>query len=117
MKKEYIPHELCVKLYELGYDYKAFDYYIKGTYSSFGSKRYKVPKILRQQAFRWFREQGIFGTVEVDVEEMSYSYFITFKKSDVRIECSITFPTHEEAELECIYSITNILIERMCKNI
>lgn len=87
------------------------------TYGSFGSKRYKVPKILRQQAFRWFREQGIFGTVEVDVEEMSYSYFITFKKSDLRIECSITFPTHEEAELQCIYNITNILIERQCAKI
>ena len=57
----YIPYNLCLKMKDLGFDWTTFNCYWereKGT-SGFGTRHEKVPKILYDQAFAWFREKGL----------------------------------------------------------
>ena len=113
MNKEFIPYEQALALKELGFNFE--DYDILGFYS----KKYGVtthsqltkndeynPAPLYQQAFRWFREKyNIFTSVDVN-----YCYKVYF--NDEFFEESINYNSHEEAELECLKKLIEIVKEK-----
>ena len=109
MNKEFIPHEQALELKELGFDFE--DYDILGFYS----KKYGVtthsqltkndeynPAPLYQQSFRFFREKS--GV---------HMYPTKFDETKWWIEwgtwTSKVFNTFEEAELECLKKLIEIV--------
>ena len=57
MKKEFLPYDLEVKLVELGFNEKTFDVHSDIVTSGFKVVKKPTPRILFQQAFRFFREK------------------------------------------------------------
>ena len=79
----YIPYNLCLKMKDLGFDWTTFNCYwerVKGT-GGFGTKHEKIPKILYDQAFAWFREKGL----ECNIESY-YDIFIS-KRIGLKMTC------------------------------
>ena len=112
MEKEFTPYEQALALKELGFNEPCFGYY----YSTDNKKvelemyidaqhqdTYFVQAPLYQQAFRWFRDNySIFSSVDVN-----YCYKIYV--NDEFFEESINYNSHEEAELECIKKLIEIV--------
>jgi hypothetical protein len=118
MEKEFVPYEQALALKELGFDEPCFGYYIsvqvrnpflviekvfdtQGGYFTFAP--------LYQQAFRWFRDKyGLIGWVE---GKIMFMYRIESPiESDGQLNCS-PFRTYEEAELECLKKLIEIVNE------
>lgn len=109
MEKEFINYEQALALKELGFDEPCFTIYnteqdllyIKPR-KLFGD--IKTP--LYQQAFRWFREKyelypvvaSYFGGAVFGIEDKDKNYHNNLK-----------FKTHEEAELECLKKLIEII--------
>ena len=55
MKKEFLSYELEVELVELGFNEKTFDVHSDIVTSGFKVVKKPTPRILFQQAFRFFR--------------------------------------------------------------
>jgi hypothetical protein len=114
MEKEFIPYEQALALKELGFDEPCFGRYdslkVLVTISRPKSNSYykgSVPSFLAtplyQQVFRWFRENhSIFSSVDVN-----YRYKIYV--NDEFFEESITYNSHEEAGLECLKKLIEIV--------
>ena len=102
MIKEFIPHEQALALKELGFDEPCLMYYdYSWTLVESGVYECKAP--LYQQAFRWFREKcSIFLSVDVN-----YCYKIYV--NDEFFEESINYNSHEEAEVECLKKLIEIV--------
>ena len=128
MEKEFIPYELALELKQLGFDEPCFGYY-----NDLGGKQLAVTeRDLRdsrdyinntiewflapifQQAFRWFREKhGICGYVS-PLEDGSAFYHMIYTNISAPYSNRIcTLPekweTHEEAELECLRKLIEIV--------
>ena len=127
MEKEFIPYEQALTLKELGFDKPCFANYspnfklyhpeknyifnLKST--MLGNSECKVPTF--SQAFRWFREKcGL--TSEVSIEQYrrktdkKWMFSITYLNEDAMYEHSkTTFETYEEAELECLKKLIEIV--------
>lgn len=113
MKREFIPYKYCVKLWELGFSEDSFDcYWSARTGSGFNTHRYKIPKILYQQAFQWFREKGYDSYIEVTAQDFTTSYRGRVLKieGNSRIIRSDTEPCHtyREAELRCLEELIRL---------
>jgi hypothetical protein len=125
MEKEFIPYEQALALKELGFDEPCFALYVKE--EKIRSKEFLI-KIscsnqrllekksttapLYQQAFRWFREKH-----QMQYRIVSIKHFgkLTFYW-DVFSTCEITSvlynktsKTYEEAELECLKQLIEIV--------
>jgi hypothetical protein len=127
MNKEFIPYKQALELKELGFDEECLAYYHQDErleVDSLGIKRnhyrgkYGVLAPLYQQAFRWFRERH-----ELRISNYRCSIkkeggivigdgFRIFKYGKDTIS-TIEKETYEEAELECLKK----LIEIVKKNI
>ena len=61
----FIPYELCLKMHKLGFDWNGFDCYWEpdGEKLMFWQPRKKVPKILYDQAFAWFRKKRYIASI------------------------------------------------------
>jgi hypothetical protein len=119
MEKEFIPYEQALALKELGFDESCFAIYDKKILKSLGAMQRKnstYPDIitapLYQQAFRWFREKyNLFGYSYPNDYQM-YGYRIVELKSSENKELIYdwgTLNTHEEAELECLKKLIEII--------
>jgi hypothetical protein len=134
MEAEFIPYEQALALKELGFDEPCIGFYT--TKSTFVSD-YKVTKLqidslglekcclapLYQQAFRWFRKKyNLDGSMSVDVwNKKTTSYRITGGIKGI-IEAdsygglydidSKDYDTYEEAELECLLKLIEIVKEK-----
>ena len=140
MTQEFIPYEQALALKELGFDEPCFGFYnhqgililmnqedelniqvYKNSYVKLG-KQYSAP--LYQQAFRWFREkhniQGyiysstVRGNVEKTKQFTGYIWNINgidipFLSTDARDELH---DTYEEAELECLKKLIEIVKQK-----
>jgi len=124
MDKEFIPYEQALALKELGFDEPCLGFYnVKGLFAP----DYKVAKLqidnlrlekcclapLYQQAFRLFREKyGLHSTIHLN----SKGYFATItKKVNNLTPCifsSEIFNAPEEAELECLKKLIEIVKEK-----
>jgi hypothetical protein len=108
MNKEFIPYEQALELKELGFNEECFGFYtLEGCYfpntTELNSLSYACASPLYQQAFRWFREKhGLHHVVEYDPIDKVYS-------SLVRYDYLEDLPTYEEAELECLKKLIEIV--------
>jgi hypothetical protein len=126
MEKEFVPYELALDLKQLGFDEPCFAYYsYDGDYilgidevrfdtistydqnSNLSEDSNACTAPLYQQAFRWFREKhNLFGQVNIHtyfIYNISNGDFKMVKKYDK------LFETYEEAELECLKKLIEIV--------
>ena len=116
MKKEFLPFDLEVKLVELGFNEKTFDVHSDIVTSGFKIVKKPTPRILFQQAFRFFREKYMLsGEIYIfkniwnfDIEDISNS--IQLYTSDI-----MCYNSYEEAELECLVKLIEIAKEQNVK--
>ena len=118
MKNEFIPYEQAVELKELGFDEPCLAIYynplkelvIGGTINSY-TKEIRTLSPLYQQAFRWFRKnQGYHMDLFVD-DDKTFGFCITYFTYTARVDKPIQrqFNTYEEAELECLKKLIEIV--------
>ena len=137
MEKDFVPYEQALALKELGFDEPCFCIYNrekvlrfnnlnnpndrnKGIKLTSNNGRYPAP--LYQQAFRWFRETYKLHTwitsktVEEGTVYIPHGRTIpdtTKKELVVDIIPYTTFRTPEEAELECLKKLIQIVNEKI----
>jgi hypothetical protein len=135
MNKEFLPHEQSRALKELGFDEPCIGYYVGRDIEVFTSNNVIQPpynpemdsKIwfrapLYQQAFRWFRKKyswqhSIDATSDQHSFELGYNYWIWNNKTDEEYHTmpknrptgDWEYETHEEAELECLKKLIEIV--------
>lgn len=122
IEKEFIPYEQALALKELGFDEPCFGYYLdeklnifhntsvndrinSKTKDIFSSDVIVTP--LYQQAFRWFREKHDLLTY-IDFND-TFRYNIDYNNSLIGLQ---GFNTYEEAELECLKKLIEIVKEK-----
>ena len=125
MKNEFITYEQALALKELRFDEPCFGYYIEtgkwipASYSKEGmiypSNSDLFPEWVAsptyQQAFRWFREKHkLSGLIEIGNQE--YSFIIFDEETDSRKISSSMNGTYEEAELECLKKLIEIVKQK-----
>ena len=138
MEKEFLPYEQSLALKELGFDEICISRYciitewekptgtilLQQTDCTFLDKNLiKAP--LYQQAFRWFREKcNIQATIEPTKDqhrfELGFNYWIWntktaeewFTEPRDRPAGDYVFDTYEEAELECLKKLIEIVKEK-----
>ena len=127
MEKEFIPYEQALALKELGFDEPCFGYYdgnlnlqfmYNGIPEKFTEKRMGpadsvwvgwISAPLYQQAFRWFRENySLYGTIRYGNNELDKSIYL-FPCINGIIVGNDSFKTQEEAELECLKKLIEIV--------
>ena len=135
MENEFIPYEQALALKELGFDEECFAYYNLKEEITFKSCHNRVPIImsgkkcgmpLYQQAFSFFREKyNLDGSMSVDVwNKKTTSYRITGGIKGI-VEAnsygalydidSKDYDTYEEAELECLKKLIEIVKEKFAQ--
>lgn len=125
MEKEFIPYEQALALKELGFNEPCFGWYNYGTLWIFGSDmlldgyaggkdRPIAPTF--SQAFRWFREKyNLFCEIQIDrttepkfcFDIFQYEHFGNYE--EIRIGEWYLYRTQEEAELECLKKLIEIV--------
>jgi hypothetical protein len=121
MKKEFIPYEQALELYELGFDEPCFGWFDTG-YLRVGNVESKhiqglgeLLAPLYQQAFRWFREKyDLFGCIDLQACTPSH-WYIRIDKIEINDylyhseDEHLRFNTYEEAELSCLEKLIEIV--------
>jgi hypothetical protein len=125
MEKEFISYEQALALKELGFDEECFWWYdfqkelrkdIHGfnTNSKYFMEGSSCSAPLYQQAFRWFREKyKLDGKPEYFLNDW-YCFIINdMKEEDTSRRLFTEFPSYEEAELECLKKLIEIVKEKL----
>ena len=128
MEKEFIPYEQALALKELGFDEPCFWWYdfekelrkdrigVESINSKYfiDSKSCSAP--LYSQSFRWFREKhNLFHEIQIDrtaepkfcFDIFQYEHFGNYE--EIRIGEWYLYRTQEEAELECLKKLIEIV--------
>ena len=123
MTKEFIPYEQALALKELGFDETCFmsynpnpnwwdNYCTNSEISSLnGGSNVVCSAPLYQQAFRWFREKyGYYADLFVD-DDKTFGFMISSFVEEGVLEKPIIrkINSHEEAELECLNKLIEIV--------
>ena len=122
MEKEFIPYEQALELKELGFDEECFGYYsfsekitLKSCFNRtpiiLSGKKCSIP--LYSQVFRWFREKhNLESHVKKDwIDGILQGYESIIECLDGYIDVG-TFKTYEEAELECLKKLIEIVTNK-----
>ena len=130
MEKEFIPYGQALALKELGFDELCICIYnrekslranvfnnpndrFKSVQLSYNSG--KIPAPLYQQAFRWFREKhNLYSTIVLisnSPKDRAYIPMIDYIYPHKAIMDFVEYETHEEAELECLKKLIEIVKE------
>jgi hypothetical protein len=134
MEKEFIPYELAITLNEIGFDEPCFGYYLTDLRTTevklfiddrkgFSSFEKTTPAPIFSQAFRWFREKynlrGFIGfrpnvkQFDCHIYDMSLSgKEYTEQRTMEEFNRDPKVGTHEEAELECLKKLIEIVKEK-----
>ena len=128
MKTDYVPREICIDLFDLGFDTPTTAWWWKvnsvsvptrtcgmdKNWNKFlpknngDSKRISAP--FWQQAFEWMRKKhGLIGIVDYDEYDDQFMYYLTDMKAKNTINWSNSYPTYEEAQTKCLKKIIEIL--------
>ena len=117
MEKEFIPNKQSLALKELGFDEPCF-----GWYSSMEGNLFrlnycetylgienctKAPTF--SQAFRWFREKYNLNSFVIDSKSYNWYFNINDMIKDDVVSEVLYFKTYEEAELECLKKLIEIV--------
>jgi hypothetical protein len=125
MEKEFIPYEQALALKELGFDEPCFATFfsvgawqidcVEGTLNlkSNTDGEYSILAPLYQQAFRWFREKSYSCSIDYDDETNSYQYKYVYMNNGYVF--SKKYNTYEQAELECLKKLIEIVKENVDK--
>lgn len=117
MKKEFLQYDLEVKLVELGFNEKTFDVHSDIVTSGFKIVKKPTPRILFQQAFRFFREQLLLDSciipywfIDGEYKVKKYTYSIEpSNRFDEYFDCdSDEYDTYKEAEIACLVKLIEI---------
>ena len=109
MKKEFLPYDLEVKLVELGFNEKTFDVHSDIVTSGFKIVKKPTPRILFQQAFRFFREKyGLHYIICKNIQMDGYGYREVILIPYMEENENTIFKTYEEAEVECLVKLIEI---------
>ncbi len=133
IEDEFLPREECIRLKELGFNYPCFYGFELSDNSGegcippedFNETINKCSEVLYQQAFKWFRENhNLYHETKIeDSVRMSEAkfYWIIFGKylsleGNPWIRClkdsnGTLYKTYEEAELECLRKLIQIVKE------
>jgi hypothetical protein len=119
LEKEFVPYEIALALKELGFDEECFSFYNttemlisseflwKNSYSNGAD----IVAPLYQQAFRWFREEQ--ELISWIYQSRKEGYFYSILKEERYLSgYTEPFKTYEEAELECLVKLIEIVKER-----
>ena len=126
MTQEFIPYEQALTLKELGFDEPCFGVYMQKELrivhleSTPTQLDYIILTPLYQQAFRWFREKYVLlGFIEPanGYEDKSlFAFYICDDEQNIvddshsySKDSSLHFRTYEEAELECLKKLIEIV--------
>jgi len=117
MKKEFIPYEQALTLKELGFDEPCFAFYtpeqqlIIARGDVLQSSIENAPTApLCQQAFRWFREKYGLDSNTINTNMWNtFSFVINDIPNKNPITTYLDFNTYEEAELECLKKLIEIV--------
>jgi hypothetical protein len=139
MEKEFIPYELALRMKQLksmdkgfrhGFNEKTFAYFVEGfpndkliisskpklysyDYNGGGPELISAPTW--QSAFRWFREKyNLLSEIGLrDREDLStWKFEITIIGKYEMKHNSISYNTHEEAELDCLTKLIEIVEQK-----
>jgi hypothetical protein len=114
MEKEFIPYEQALDLKELGFNEPCFGYYYSMDNKKVGLELYidvrnqdvyYVSAPLYQQAFRWFRNKH--KHLKFFIKEGFREGLYEYEMKDVLGVSG--FKTNEEAELECLKKLIEII--------
>ena len=114
MKKEFLQYELEVELVELGFNEKTFDVHSDIITSGFKIVKKPTPRILYQQAFKWFRqEHGLYSHVRESYAFDNTLEFVaqingSYVNHGIEDKPINRFETYEEAELECLKKLIEL---------
>jgi hypothetical protein len=112
MEKEFIPYEQALELKELGFDEPCIMYYNTDKDNNYSiNDECNISAPLYQQAFRWFREKY---NLNASVYPLNGKF--SSQIYDIFRGCYITkidlYETYEEAELECLKKLIEIVKEK-----
>ena len=119
MEKEFVPYEQALELKELGFDESTYTWRQHGNgisgdvegkrdyYNRKGDVYVALP--LYQQAFRWFREKYCLNSFIVDSKSYDWYFNINDMQTDDVISEVLYFKKYEEAELECLKKLIEIV--------
>jgi hypothetical protein len=111
MKNEFIPYEQALELKELGFDEPCFGYRAEGDDVMIKYIPHCVISAPTfSQAFRWFRQKhGLVGIIKFGTNDFTYN---VYNEDGMRLltKESLNFnSTYEEAELECLKKLIEIV--------
>jgi hypothetical protein len=117
MEKEFIPYEQALALKELGFDEPCFGWYSnmdgnvfrQGYCETYLGIENCAKAPLYQQAFRWFREEHNLWQIVMQNTDIDWTYDILPITGIVDYNLFDVFPTYEEAELECLKKLIEIV--------
>ena len=123
-ENEFIPYEHALALKELGFDKHCFWYYVletNGDYKLYDKCEVKtyftyIEAPLYQQAFRWFREKYDLDSFVKHLykSKIKVGYYFgmdEYKGIDFQMYLDDYYKTYEEAELECLKKLIEIVKE------
>jgi hypothetical protein len=108
MTKEFIPYDLYLDLKKLGFEEECLSYPVSTKDASGRSWTSVLNAPLYQQAFRWFRDNH---ELEGFVEGKGYNHkkYYIYTINGKWHPSQPAFDTHEEAELECLKKLIEIV--------
>ena len=114
MKEEFVPYEQALALKELGFDEPCFGLYAPPSKTVFLhhygllSAKEQILAPLYQQAFRWFREKYKIDSYHIEpTNSMIGNSYGVLRLSTATFNGG--FKTYEEAELECLKKLIEIV--------
>ena len=120
MEKEFVPYEQALALKELGFDEHCFGFYnnadgnvwikhsIEESIKNIYIGDFQAPTF--SQAFRWFRENyEIKSNISFSRAYSDYRWNYIRPRYIVEFHCYNGFDTYEEAELECLKKLIEII--------
>jgi hypothetical protein len=134
MKKNFVPYNPALELKELGFDEPCFAKYfqqdgntpfiqigereIEEAESAGDDVTFECDAPLYQQAFRWFREKYELVIDWNHSEHDNFGSYIGVCIKNVHLEDTVVgvYETYEEAELECLVKLIDIVKKQNLKN-
>jgi hypothetical protein len=117
MNREFVPYEIALELKQLGFQARCLGYYwenlfyFKTTFHHPATMPNSPESCLAptySQAFRWFREKFKLHGEPFSQKRPSNNFMYAFKISDTDI-MQDGYKTHEQAELECLKKLIEIV--------
>ena len=118
IEREFIPYEQALEIKELGFNQPCFGYYtgdkkhlqLRPNMGRMNEPSDDVPTAPTfSQAFRFFREKYKLHLTITSISQESWQWHITTPGESLGKLYEEDFYTYEEAELECLIALINIV--------